>query len=582
MTEFSSDTVVPFGRNFLDPKTPLTRIGLGEIGGKAHGLAHIRGKLFHELKDDRFPEIKVDIPPLAVICTGLFDAFMQENDLYGVALSNESDDRIAKAFQQAEMPFEVLGDLRALINQAHSPLAIRSSSLLEDARHEPFAGVYVTKMVPNNSYDPDLRFRQLIEAIKYVYASTFFRNAKDYRLATRHGDEEERMAVIIHELAGKRYPDRFYPELSGVARSINHYPMNPAKPEDGVVNLALGLGKTIVDGCRCWSYSPAYPRVQPPFGSVEQLLKETQKDFWVVNMGEPNKYNPIRETEYLSLENLMAAERDGSLRYLASTYSPVSGRLSIGTGFDGPRALTFAPLLLLDQIPFNNLIKEVLLICEQDLGGPVEIEFAMSFNPNRFAFLQVRSMEALGADISVSAEELQGDGVLVACEHSLGNGVDHSIADVVYTIPEAFDLKHTLKIMPELEDMNRALADEGRPYLLIVLGRLGTTDHWLGIPINWGKIAMARAVVEATSEKARVELSQGSHYFHNIISMGVKYFNLSLQSPYKVDWAWLDTQKVVRETNFLRHVRLDSNLSICVDGKTSRGVILKPQEAGND
>jgi hypothetical protein len=385
------------------------------------------------------------------------------------------------------------------------------------------------------------------------------------------------MAVIIHELAGKRYPERFYPELSGVARSINHYPMNPTKPEDGVINLALGLGKTIVDGCRCWSYSPAYPRVQPPFGSVEQLLKETQTDFWVVNMGEPKEYNPIRETEYLSLENLTAAERDGTLRYLASTYSPVSGRLSIGTGFEGPRALTFAPLLLLDEIPFNSLIQEVLHICEQDLGGPVEIEFAMSFNPNRFAFLQVRSMEALGADIHVTVEEMQGDQVLVACERSLGNGVDDSIEDIVYTIPETFDLKHTLKIMPELEQMNRTLADERRPYLLVVLGRLGTTDHWLGIPINWGKIAMAKAVVEATSEKARVELSQGSHYFHNIISMGVKYFNLSLTSPYKVDWDWLGEQKVLRETQFLRHVQLESPLSIRVDGRTSRGVIHKPQ-----
>jgi hypothetical protein len=578
MTASDSDKYIAFGRSFLDPKTPLTRIGHGEIGGKAHGLAHIRSRLFTELNGERYPNIKVDIPPLAVICTGVFEAFMQENDLHKIAFSDQSDDRIAKAIQQSELPFEVLGDLRALINQAHSPLAIRSSSLLEDTRHEPFAGVYVTKMIPNNSFDPDIRFRQLIEAIKTVYASTFFRNAKDYRSATHHGDDEERMAVIIHQLAGKRFHDRYYPELSGVARSLNHYPMNPTKPEDGVVNLALGLGKTIVDGGRCWSYSPAYPKIQPPYGSVEQLLKETQTEYWVVNMGEPAAYDPIRETEYLLLENLMTADRDGSLHYLASTYSPISGRLSIGTGFNGPRAITFAPLLVLDEIPLNDLVKDILSICEADLGGPVEIEFAMTFSPHRFAFLQVRSMEAPGSDVSVQVADMQGEQVLVGCERSLGNGVDESIADIVYTIPERFDLKHTLKIMPELEQMNRELLDAGRPYLLIVLGRLGTTDHWLGIPINWGKIAMAKAVVEATGDKARVELSQGSHYFHNIISMGVKYFNLSLNSDYKIDWDWLKQQNSVKETEFLRHIHLESPITIKVDGRTSRGVILKPGE----
>jgi hypothetical protein len=578
MTSSNSSEFLAFNRSFLDPNTPLILIGDGEIGGKAHGLAKIRGTLFKALVTAQYPDIKVDIPPLAVIGTDIFKTFMQENALYEIALSNQSDDRIAKAFQNAELPFEVLGDLRALINHSHSPLAIRSSSLLEDARHEPFAGVYLTKMIPNKSYDADIRFRQLTESIKMVYASTYFRNAKDYRSATLHGDQEEHMAVIIQELVGKRFHDRFYPDLSGVARSINHYPMDPTKPEDGVVNLALGLGKTIVDGGRCWSYSPKYPKIQPPYGSVEQLLKETQTEYWVVNMGEPTTYDPIRETEYLLLENLITADRDGTLRYIASTYSPISGRLSIGTGFDGPRAVTFAPLLVLNEIPLNQLIKDVLHVCEQDQGGPVEIEFAMTLNPHRFAFLQVRSMEALGAEVSVEVAAMRGENVLVACDRSLGNGIDDSIVDIVYTKPEQFDLKHTLKIMPELEQMNRTLLDMGKPYLLIVLGRLGTTDHWLGIPINWGKIANAKAVVEATGNRVRVELSQGSHYFHNIISMGVKYFNLSLNSGYQVDWDWLEKQNATEETEFLRHIHLEAPITIKVDGRTSRGVILKPKE----
>ncbi len=572
---------VDFGRSFLDPKTPLTRIGRGEIGGKAHGLAQVRESLFKELYPNRYPEIRIDIPPLAVMCTGLFEAFMQENDLYDFAFSDHSDEDIARAFQRAEMPFEALGDLRALINQTRTPLAIRSSSLLEDARHEPFAGVYGTKMLPNNSRDIDQRFRRLIEAIKFVYASTYFRAAKDYRRATRHRDDEEHMAVIIQELAGTRFHNRFYPELSGVARSLNHYPMNPAQPEDGVVNLALGLGKTIVEGGRCWSYSPAHPKVQPPFGSVEQLLKDTQIEYWAVNMGEMTTYDPIRETEYLVLENLTTADRDGSLRYLASTYSALSGRLSIGTGFDGPRAITFAPLLELEQIPFNSMVKDLLRVCQGELSGPVEIELAMTFNPHHLAFVQVRSMEALGSEISVDVSEMSGKDVLVACEHSLGNGIDETITDIVYTRPDQFELKHTLEIVPELEQMNHLLLESERPYLLIVLGRLGTTDNWLGIPINWGKIAMAKAVVEATSEKARVELSQGSHYFHNIITLGVKYFNLSLKSTYKVDWAWLDNQAAQNETRFLRHLQLKSPIRIKVDGRTSRGVILKPGKRAN-
>jgi hypothetical protein len=565
-----------FSRNFIDPETPLTRIGQGELGGKAHGLANIRTVLNKELNPDKFPEIAVDIPSLAVICTDVFDTFLEHNKLYDLAHSDFPDQRIARAFQSADLPFEVLGDLRALINQVHTPLAVRSSSLLEDARHEPFAGIYVTKMIPNNRYDPDLRFRQLVEAIKFVYASTFSQHSKDYRKATGHKDEEEKMAVVIQELVGKRYHNRFYPELSGVGRSHNYYPMGPAKPEDGVVNLALGLGKTIVDGEPCWAYAPAYPKVEPPFGSVEKLLKGSQTEFWVVNMGEPPEYDPTKETEYLPHENLTVAERDGTLRHLASTYSPLSGRLSIGTGFDGPRALTFAPILVLDEIPLNPLIAELLEICETAFGIPVEIEFAMTFNPNRFSFLQVRSMVAPAGETHLKAKELSGENILVATNNAVGNGTVDTIQDIIYTKPENFELTHTKVIAPELERLNHKLIKDGRPYLLMVLGRLGTTDPWLGIPINWGKISGAKVVVEAAQENVKVELSQGSHYFHNIISLGVKYFTLPFNSQHKIDWEWLNQQEVVEETRFIRHVRLPKPLQVKVDGRNSRGVIYKP------
>jgi len=570
-----------FSRSLLEPGSHLTRIGQGEVGGKAHGLASIREVLRQGLDFDRFEGMKIDIPPLAVLCTGAFDKFMERNHLYDVAASDLPDDRIAHAFQKADLPFDVLGDIRALANQVHTPLAVRSSSLLEDAKHEPFAGIYGTKMIPCDQFDADARFRQIVEAIKFVYASTYSRGAKDYRIATGHKDDDERMAVIIQELVGRRHHRRFYPELSGVARSYNFYPVGPAKPEEGVVSLALGLGKTIVDGGLCWSYSPEYPKVEPPFGSVDKLLKGTQTEFWVVNMGEPREYDPTQETEYLLLDTLAGAERDGTLRYLASTYSPLSGRLSIGTGFPGPRALTFAPILVLEEIHLNELVRELLRLCESALGAPVEIEFATTFNPTSFGFLQVRAMEVFREETQIDPLDLSSAEVLVSTEAAMGNGVVDTICDIVYTRPDRFDLKHTAAMVPELESMNRKLVASGRPYLLVVLGRLGTTDPWLGIPIRWASISGARVVVEATGENVRVELSQGSHFFHNIVSLGVKYFNLPFNRRHKIDWAWLEQGDPVEETTFLKHIRYSLPLNVRVDGRSGRGVIYKPVDKQN-
>jgi hypothetical protein len=568
--------LINFDRNFLDPYTPLSCISGGEIGGKAEGLAFISSILHDELQQNTSSEITVEIPPMTILCTDAFDAFMEQNRLYDLACSDLPDDRIAHAFQKADLPFEVLGDLHSIVEQVHTPLAIRSSSRLEDTKVEPFAGIYHTKMIPNSEFDPDIRFRQLIEAIKFVYASTYFKGAKSYRKTIGHSDNDEKMAVIIQKLVGKRYRHRFYPEVAGVARSYNYYPMRPAKPEDGVVNLALGLGKTVVDGSVSWAYSPAFPKAEPPFGSVGNMLKGTQTEFWVVNMGEPPEYDPINEAEYIKRENIMTADEDGSLQYVASTYNALSGRLSIGTGFKGPRVLTFAPLLTLNQVPFNNIIKKLLSICEQSLGAPVEIEFAMTLNPHRFGFVQVRAMVVPTDEIHVMEDELDGENVLISSEGVLGNGAVENIKDIVYIKPDNFDLKHTKTVVPELEQLNSDLLGAGIPYLLIVFGRLGTTDPWLGIPVQWGQICGAKVIVEATLENIRVELSQGSHYFHNMINLGIKYFSLPFNRHHKIDWEWLNHQKVITETPFVRHIRLESPLKIRVDGRRCRGVICKP------
>jgi hypothetical protein len=362
-----------FNRKFFDSNERISCIGTGSLGGKAQSLAFINNVLNSNFNTSKFPQIEVSVPTMVVLRTDIFDTFMKRNNLYETAYSDIPDDRIAHEFQKADLPFEILGDLRMIISQVHSPLAVRSSSMLEDAMFEPFAGIYETKMTPNNQPAPDIRFHKLDEAIKFVYASTFFKSAKDYLKATIHSTNDEKMAIIIQEIVGNRQYDRFYPILSGVARSYNFYPMGRAKPKDGVVNLAMGLGKTIVDGGISWTYSPAYPNINPPYNSIGDLLKLTQTDFWVVNMGKPPAYDPIKETEYMLKEDLTKAEMDGTLKNIASTYDIQSDRISIGIGANGSRILTFAPLLVLNKIPLNDLIKSLLSLCEEAIGTPVEI-----------------------------------------------------------------------------------------------------------------------------------------------------------------------------------------------------------------
>jgi hypothetical protein len=564
-----------FRRRFFDSGESFMAIGGGSVGGKAEGLALFREILHTSFKPEEFPEFDIDIPTLSVIRTDIFDIFLERNRLREIAASNESDDHIAHAFQKADLPVEIVGDLRALVNQVHQPLAVRSSSMLEDSLNEPFAGIYETKMIPNNQLEPDIRFRKLTEAIKFVYATTFFKAAKDYRKATGHGSAEEKMAVIIQEVVGSRYADRFYPAISGVARSFNFYPMGKAKPNEGVISLALGLGKTIVDGGNCWTYSPAYPKTAPPYGSMKEWLRQTQTTFWAVNMGKPPAYDPIRETEYLIQCDLAAAETDETLHSVASTYNAASDRITIGTGVQGPRVVTFAPVLVLNEPPLNALIRRLLAACEETVGSPVEIEFALTLKPLKFGCLQVRPMVVSDEQIDVSDNDLRGPNTLAASDWVMGNGQVDSISDVLYVKPDGFEAKNTPQVAQELETINRALLDAGRPYLLIGFGRWGSSDPWLGIPVNWGQVSGARVIVEATLPAMNVELSQGSHFFHNITSFRVSYFSVRHTGPFTVDWQWLKEHTAEHETTFCRHVRLSSPLSVKVDGRTGRGSILK-------
>ncbi len=567
--------LIPFDRKISEQGHRVRVIGTGSIGGKAQGLVYLTNLLFASDHITDIPEITVGVPGTTVICTDVFDAFLKENDLHDIAYSDSTDDQIAHAFQNAELPFNVLGDLQALIGQVYTPLAIRSSSLLEDATYEPFAGIYATKMIPNHQYDPGVRYQKLSGAIRFVYASTFFNSAKSYRNAINHDHSEEKMAVIIQDVVGSRHSLRFYPELSGVARSYNFYSIGKAQPEDGVVSLALGLGKTIVDGGVSWSYSPTYPKIGPPYGSTDDLLRNSQKEYWAINMGTPLVYDPIRETEYLVRENLTTTEKDGTLGYLCSTYDPQSDRLQIGMANTGPRALTFSPLLKLNQLPFNILIKSFLDVCEKELKNPVEIEFAMTFNPPALGLLQVRSMVITSETVKVTEEDLSHENAFAASVNVLGNGLIDDIQDIVYVIPDQFEIEHTRLIAGDLEKINNDLVEKRKSYLLIVFGRLGSSDPWLGIPVNWGQISGTRVIIETYQEGFSVDMSQGSHFFHNMTSLGVSYLSIPRTGKFRLDWDWLSQQKEIHKTQYVRHVRLLSPLYIKIDGRSGRGAVLK-------
>lgn len=567
-----------FGRDFFTSGDLASRIGGGALGGKAEELVRIHGALADHFARRPVRDVEVAIPRMTVVATDVFDDFMRDGGLYEVALSGIPDERIAHAFQRADLPIGLLGDLRALVEEARAPLAIRSSSLLEDALAHPFAGVYETKMVPNNDPDPAVRFRALVEALKLVWASTFFRGARTYRRAIGASDRDEKMAILIQEVVGMRFGSRFYPHVSAVGKSFSFYPTGYSRPEDGVMQLALGLGKTIVDGGVCWSYSPRSPAAPPPFASARAMLGQTQSRFWAVNMGKPPAYDPLTETEYLVESDLGDADYDGSLRYVASTYDPASDRLSPGTGRDGPRVLDFAPILRLREWRLHDALEELLALGTDALGKPVEVEAAATLPASsdgrvRLGLVQVRAMVGPGKETNVPESHLAGPGVLLGSRRVMGNGTLETVRDVIYTKPDAFDPAQTPRMAAEVDRWNRELVDEGRPYMLIGFGRWGSSDPWLGIPVTWGQVAGAKVIVEATRPVQRIEPSQGSHFFHNVSSLGVVYFSTGATEPTDLDWSWLDAQPAVAETGFLRHVRLAEPLLVRVDGRSGRGLV---------
>jgi hypothetical protein len=519
------------------------------------------------------------VPSTVILGTHVFETFIERNGLEEYGHRREADDRIAHAFQGGNIPHEHLGDLMSIVQQtAGNPLAVRSSSLMEDSLHHPFAGVFETKMIPNNQPDAGARFRRLAEAIRLVYASTYFGSSRHYFAAIGGDPSNERMAVLIQEIVGRKFGRRFYPEVSGVCRSYNYYRTADTQPQDGVVSLALGLGKTIVDGGVSWSYSPSRPHAGPPYASVDDLLKHSQLHFWAVNLGTPPVYDPTRETEYLLHAELKDADYDDALKYVASTYDASMGRLVDGVARTGPRVVNFAPLLKLEQWPLNKVLMYVMDLFEQELGHAVEIEFALTFpsqsdGPARLVILQVRPMLVAERVVDLPSSIKDDPGLLVFSDHVMGNGSFAGLCDIIYVRPETFDVRLTREVAAELEVFNARMIDEKRRYVLIGFGRWGSSEPWLGIPVNWGQISQAAVIVEATLPEMNVEPSQGSHFFHNIESFQISYFSVHHSMDPAIDWDWLQLQETIDETSLVRHVRTERPLTIEVDGRIGRGAI---------
>ncbi|MBD3166552.1 hypothetical protein GF324_08135 [bacterium] len=569
----------PLNRHNYTGANGVLAIGRGEPGGKAHALADMHEMLIQRFDQVRFPRAKVVVPHMVVLTTDVFERFVERNRLRRLLEEDTSLEQVARAFLTASMPTEILGDLHTYIARQRTPIAVRSSGLLEDALENPFAGVYATKMIPNHQGSTDARFNALVNAVKLVFASTWFPEARAYRQAAGRGDDEEKMAVILQEVVGRRRHNRFYPLFSGVGRSINFYPTGRSKPEQGVVNLALGLGKQIVDGGIAWTYCPAQPKAPPPVAGPRDLLDLSQRTFWAVNMGEQPIYNPIGEDEYLIQAGLKVAEADGILRHVASTYDGRSDRMVLGTGVDGPRAVTFAPLLQLPDYPVNDIIRALLHQAEETFSSPVEIEFAGDIyknadKPLRVGFLQARPMRVSSEEVNITADELESNRRLASSRSVLGNGIVEGIQDIVYVDPESFNLKHSRSIAMQIDAMNRTLRKEGRPYLLIGFGRWGSTDPWLGIPVQWSQIAEAKVILELTRPDLFVDPSQGSHFFHNVTGFQVLYFHVRHDRDPAPDWEWLGLQEQVKQTEHVRHVRIREPLRILADGRTGTGVIL--------
>lgn len=578
----NSGVVAIYQKDRFDEYSNFARIGDGSLGGKGRGLAFIGAmiKRYPQLEQDNF---LINIPKTVVICTDIFDEFMETNELYRLALSDTDNDTILKYFLRASLPSRLIEDLMAFFEVVKGPIAVRSSSLLEDSHYQPFAGIYSTYMIPKLE-DKYEMLRSLSDAIKAVYASVFYKDSKAYMTATSNLIDQEKMAVVLQEVVGSRYGDHYYPTISGVARSLNFYPIGNEKAEDGIVNIALGLGKYIVDGGVTLRFSPLHPHNILQMSSLDYALRETQTKFYALDVSEKKITDRFSVDDAFNLLKLTVkdADEDGALRYIVSTYDPYDMIIRDGYYPGGRKIISFVNILQHDVFPLAETLDQVLKIGQSEMGRPIEIEFAVNLNKDNpkvatLYLLQIRPIvdnkEVMDEDLAVIPKEE----TILSSSSVLGHGIVNDVHDIIYVKSDTFNASNNQQIAYEIEKMNQQFTADERGYVLVGPGRWGSSDHWLGIPVKWPHISNARVIVECGLENYRIDPSQGTHFFQNLTSFGVGYFTVN---PYSGDgWfdeSFLNALPAVEETQYLRHVRFDKSMIIKMDGKKSLGVVLKP------
>ena len=573
--------VAVFQRDRFDRYSNFARIGEGSLGGKGRGLAFIDNMVKRHIEFDEFENATVVIPKTVVLCTDIFDEFMDTNGLYQVALSDADDDTILKAFLRAKLPDRLVEDFFAFFDVVKSPIAIRSSSLLEDSHYQPFAGIYSTYMIPylEDKYE---MLRMLSDAIKGVYASVYYRDSKAYMQATSNVIDQEKMAVILQEVVGTQYGDRFYPSISGVARSLNYYPIGDETAEEGTVSLALGLGKYIVDGGLTLRICPYHPNQVLQTSEMEIALRETQTRFYALDLKNTGHNFSLDDGFNLLKLPVKEADNDGALNFIASTYDPYDMVIRDGIYPGGRKLITFANVLQHDVFPLPRILQLAQEYGQSEMRRPVEIEFAVTLNAQKktgvFYLLQIRPMVDIKGVLDEDLNLIKDENVLLRSNNSLGHGIMEDIHDIIYVKTEGYTASNNPTIAYEIEKMNRKFLDEGKHYILVGPGRWGSSDSWLGIPVKWPHISAARIIVEAGLTNYRVDPSQGTHFFQNLTSFGVGYFTIN---SYMNDGVYnqdiLNAQPAVEETQFIRHVRFDNPLIVKMDGKKKQGVVMLPE-----
>ncbi|WP_035237098.1 PEP/pyruvate-binding domain-containing protein [Desulfobacter vibrioformis] len=579
--------VIEFDPEKFDADTDFMKIGTGSLGGKARGLAFMSHQLgLDPSLGQKFPDIDISIPQTFIIATDGFKMFVEENKLSRFLEQDQvlDDTQVVERFLNAELPHPLKMNLRAYIQNVHYPVAVRSSSLFEDAHYQPFAGLYKTYMLPNACPGIEKRLERLITAVKLVYASTYLKAPRSYARSTMHRTEDEEMAVVLQQITGTRHKNYFYPSISGVAQSYNFYPIAHLKAEEGISYIALGLGKIVMDGGKTLRFCPKYPQFLPQFSMIDDILKNSQKYFYALKMDEfptRGKIFGIGEDPCLARLNIAEAKDHPAVRMLCSTFNIQDNRIRDRFSDKGFPVLTFANILKYNTFPLADILAEVTALGARWMGTSVEVEFAVDLpvqgvrSRPRFSLLQIRPMGQYKQNFGVNITETDIKNAFCHSTLSLGNGEYKDIRDIVYVDPQTFEADKMPLVAGEINKINAMFNHTGTKYVLIGPGRWGSSDRWLGIPVVWSDISNVGVMVETTIESIKADFSQGSHFFQNITSLGISYITVQDKGNDFIDYDFLSSREPATATRYLKHIRFDRPVRILVDGTTSRAVIMQ-------